>query len=275
MAPGRIALLSFPVGTGVRIDANRRIGDEVDACDPLLAVVTAWGPDRPVALGRLRRALVRTAVVIEGGACNRTLLLEPARIRTISSAAPSMTGGSNRVLARRAGASAEAVVLLAAAVEAYEADHALAKAAFFAAAARGRPEQPDRCRLGHRLAYLRRGRATAWTSIASGRANYSIHHGSARRRHHRRHLDACERRITCGGRRHRLLIAATSTGFRVETDSGAHRVDREDGIVVRAGWPALVVTVHARPGMRVAAGDPIAVLESMKMETTVTAPHRR
>ncbi|MEZ5249232.1 MAG: biotin carboxylase N-terminal domain-containing protein, partial [Ilumatobacteraceae bacterium] len=50
--PGRVALLSFPVGTGVRVDANRRVGDPVDANDPLLAVVTAWGPDRAVALGR-------------------------------------------------------------------------------------------------------------------------------------------------------------------------------------------------------------------------------
>jgi acetyl-CoA carboxylase carboxyltransferase component/pyruvate/2-oxoglutarate dehydrogenase complex dihydrolipoamide acyltransferase (E2) component len=49
-------------------------------------------------------------------------------------------------------------------------------------------------------------------------------------------------------------------------------VEREDGMVVRAGWPALVVAVHAQPGMHVAAGDPIAVLESMKMETTVSAP---
>ena len=30
--PGRIAMLSFPVGTGGRIDANRRAGDRVDAC---------------------------------------------------------------------------------------------------------------------------------------------------------------------------------------------------------------------------------------------------
>ena len=43
------------------------------------------------------------------------------------------------VLAERTGAAAQAVVLLGAAAEAYEADHERAKAAFFAAAARGRP----------------------------------------------------------------------------------------------------------------------------------------
>ena len=70
----------------------------------------------------------------------------------------------------------------------------------------------------------------------------------------------------------RLLVVPTDAGYRIETESGAHHVEREDGVVVRAGWPALVVAVHVRPGARVAAGDPIAVLESMKMETTVTAP---
>ncbi len=30
VTPGRLALLSFPVGTGVRIDANRRVGDTVE-----------------------------------------------------------------------------------------------------------------------------------------------------------------------------------------------------------------------------------------------------
>jgi acetyl/propionyl-CoA carboxylase alpha subunit len=42
-AASRIALLSFPVGTGVRIDANRRVGDVVEHDDPLVAVITAWG----------------------------------------------------------------------------------------------------------------------------------------------------------------------------------------------------------------------------------------
>ena len=269
VAPGRIALLSFPVGTGVRIDASRRVGDRVDVADPLLAVVTACGPDRDVTLGRLRRALERTAVVIEGGACNRTLLLELLQ-------RPDLVGGAvddrwlGRVLAARTAASPEAVVLLAAAAEAYEADHSLAKEAFFAAAVRGRPEQPADAGAGIVLSYG--GVSYPLDVDRVGPRDYSVRLGSARADISVDALDACERRITCGGYRHRLVVAATDTGWRIETDGGAHRVEREDGSVVRAGWPALVVAVHVQPGMRVAAGDPIAVLESMKMETTVTAP---
>ena len=269
VVPGRIALLSFPVGAGVRIDASRRVGDRVDAGYPLLAVVTACGPDRRLALGRLRRALERTAVVIEGGACNRTLLLELLEQADLVEG-PVDDRWLDAALARRSRAALEPVVLLAAAAEAYEADHALAKAAFFAAAARGRPELPAAVGAGIVLAYG--GLSYRLDVDRVGPREYSVRHDSTRADISVDALDACERRITCGGRRHRLLVAATGTGWRIETDGGAHRVEREDGMVVRAGWPALVVAVHVRPGMSVAAGDPIAVLESMKMETTVSAP---
>jgi acetyl/propionyl-CoA carboxylase alpha subunit/acetyl-CoA carboxylase carboxyltransferase component len=269
VAPGRIAMLSFPVGTGVRVDANRRAGDRIDPSDPLVAVLTSWGPDRAVALARMRRALERTAVVIEGGACNRTLLLTLLRHEDYARAAMH-DAWLPQVLAAHAPATPEPVVLLAAAAEAYAADHALAKNAFYAAAARGRPEQPAEVGAGVVLSY---GGARYVLDVhCVGPREYAVLHGGLRADISVDLLGAHERRIVCGGRLRRLLVVATDTGYRIETESGAHRVEREDGVVVRAGWPALVVAVHARPGSRVRAGDPIAVLESMKMETTVTAP---
>ena len=47
---------------------------------------------------------------------------------------------------------------------------------------------------------------------------------------------------------------------------------RDDGGVVRCGGPAFVLSVLVEPGDRVAEGDPLAVVESMKMENTITAP---
>jgi acetyl-CoA carboxylase carboxyltransferase component/biotin carboxyl carrier protein len=267
--PAEVCLLAFPAGTGVRIDANRRPGDPVDPDDPVLAVVTAWGPDRATALGRLRRALERTSIVLTAGGTNRSLLLSIVRH-------PDVVAGRldeqwlERHLPELLAVPADPAALLAAAVEAYEADRALAQAAFFAAAAHGRPEPPRA--VGERIQLSYRGVSYALAVDRTGPDRYSIRHHDAVADAVVERLDTFERRLTCGGRCHRVVVAPTAAGVRVELDGVAHLVDRDDGTVVRAGWPALVVSVTVEPGQLVAAGDPIAVLESMKMETTVAAP---
>jgi acetyl/propionyl-CoA carboxylase alpha subunit/acetyl-CoA carboxylase carboxyltransferase component len=265
----RVDLLKFPVGTGVRIDANRRRGDPVDAADPVLAVVTAWGPDRQVALGRVRRALQRTAVAIEGAASNRTLLTRLLHDDALAQGNVD-TGWLERVLAAQPSPSPDPVALLAAAAQAYEDDRALAQAAFLAAAARGRPEQP--ADVGGRVELFYAGASHRLEVDRVGSRSYSIRCGDAVADIAVDALGRYERRVTCGGRRHRVLVAPTDTGFRVEMDGASHRIDREDGVVVAAGRPALVVAMLVAPGSRLEKGDPIAVLESMKMESTVTAP---
>ncbi len=264
-----VAMLSFPVGTGVRIDANRRRGDLVDDADPLIAVLTAWGPDRSSALGRLHRALKRTSVVIDGATTNRAVLLTmlqhpdlvagPVDVEWLPATLPEL-----RVVAPSAPA------LLAAAVEAYEADAALAQDAFFAAAARGRPVNPADVGDGIELSY--RGVSYRLTVDRTGPDSYTIEHDGTVAEVQVDRLDTFERRLACGGRRYRVVVSPTPSGVRVEVDGATHVIDRDDGQVVRAGWPALVVSVAVEPGQTVAAGEPIAVLESMKMETVVTAP---
>ncbi len=268
-APGVVALLSFPVGTGVRVDANRRVGDVVDASDPLLAVVTAWGPDRAVALGRVRRALDRTALVIEGGTTNRSLLLG------LLAHDDFVTGHIDdawldRLLSERVLSGPEPVVLLAAAVEAYEVDLVHAQEAFYASAERGRPQQP--AEVGSNLELGCADATYRFDVDQTGPRSYSIRSGHIVADVQVDAFGAFERRITVAGRRCRLVVSPTDTGFRVELGDTTHVVDRLDGVVVRAGWPALVVSTLVEPGDTVAAGDPVAVLESMKMETTVVAP---
>ena len=68
------------------------------------------------------------------------------------------------------------------------------------------------------------------------------------------------------------VVIPVESGFRIESGASTHLIEREDGVALRAGWPALVVSAQVECGDVVAAGDPIAVLESMKMETTITAP---
>jgi acetyl/propionyl-CoA carboxylase alpha subunit/acetyl-CoA carboxylase carboxyltransferase component len=265
----RVALMSYPLGTGVRIDANRRRGDPVDAGDPLLAIVTAWGPDRRVALGRVRRALQRAGALVADGATNRSELLHLLHHDDF------VRGGvdehwAERVLADRVPPAPDAIVLLAAATQAYEDDRALAQASFLAAAARGRPEQP--ADVGGRIDLAYRGVSYRVEVDCVGPRHYAVRVGDDNADIVVDALGRFDRRVTCAGRRHRLLVAPTRTGYRVEFDGNAHRVDREDGVVVNAGRPALVVALLVEAGQHVAAGAPIAVLESMKMESTIVAP---
>ncbi len=269
ITPGRLMLLSFPVGTGVRIDANRRAGDMVEADDPLIAVFTAWGPDRTVALERVRRALARSAVVINGGATNRTFLLEILGGDDFQRGAVD-DAWLGHLVANRPSPEPDPVALLAAAVGAYEEDRSHAQEAFYASAERGRPQNPTPVGEGIELSYA--GTTYRLDVDRVGPRRYSIRNGRDVADITVDELDVFERRITCGGRRHRLLIIPTDKGFRVELGSDTHAVYREDGVALRAGWPALVVSALVQPGDTVAAGDPVAVLESMKMETTVTAP---
>jgi biotin carboxyl carrier protein len=81
-----------------------------------------------------------------------------------------------------------------------------------------------------------------------------------------------ERRLHYRNRTHRVIAHRHGSLFQVETDGVPHRIQRDDGGLVRAAGPALVIAINVGPGQDVAAGDPLLVLESMKMETVVTAP---
>jgi len=266
---GRIALLSFPVGTGVRVDANRRVGDRVDETDSLLAIITAWGPDRTVALTRIRRALERTAVVIEGGTTNLSFLLALLDDEQFQRDEVDHRW-LDRMIAERPPPEPDPLVLLAAAVEAYEADRRRAQEAFYASAERGRPQQPEEVGAGIELGYL--GESYRLDVDCVGPRTYSVRSGRTVADLTVDRLNDYERRLTCGGRRHRMVVSPTEFGFGVQVGHASHVVQREDGVLVRTGWPALIVSTLVQPGDVVAAGQPIAVLESMKMETVVEAP---
>ena len=162
------------------------------------------------------------------------------------------------------------VALLVAAAAAYEDDRSHAQEAFYASAERGRPQQPSPVGSGIELRYD--GASYRLDVDRVGPRRYSIRSGSDVADITVDELDEFERRITCGGRRYRLVVDPTDTGFRVELDAATHVIERDDGVALRAGWPALVVNALVQPGDTVAAGDAVVVLESMKMETTVTAP---
>ncbi|MFJ9388565.1 carboxyl transferase domain-containing protein [Nocardioides sp. NPDC101246] len=278
-APGRISRLEFPAGPGIRVDTGVAEGDTIPAdFDSMIAKVIAWGADREQALARLRRAMGETTVIIDGGATNKSFILDLLDQPEVTSGSPAWadTGWIDRVrgegrlqAARHAG-----VALVAAAIEGYDEAERGEIARMLQTAQGGRPQiQHDPART---IELKLRGATYALTVRQSGPARYqvTITAGGERRTLTATldRIDEVHGRLTVDGHRYRLVSATHGPVHLVEVDDVMHRVSRDEGGMVRAPAPALVVSTPLAVGDEVAAGHPVLVLESMKMETALTAP---
>ncbi|MFJ2094168.1 biotin carboxylase N-terminal domain-containing protein [Streptomyces sp. NPDC087901] len=282
-APGRIARLVLPAGPGIRVDTGVSEGDTIPAdFDSMIAKVIAYGRDREEALARLRRAMTETSVVIEGGATNKSFVLDlldqPEVTHGSTEAGWADTGWIDRVRAqgRLAAHAHSGVALVAAAVGAYEDEEEAGRQALLAAARAGRPQvrhdhgQPLDYKLrdvSYRVRVARRGPDRFRVEIAAG-GDVAVAEAVLER------FDGYSGAITVNGQRFRLTASVHGPVHQVEVDGIAHRVSRDEGGVVRSPAPALVVATPVAAGDEVAEGAPVLVLESMKMETVLRAPFR-
>ncbi|MGH3278916.1 MAG: biotin carboxylase N-terminal domain-containing protein, partial [Trebonia sp.] len=277
-APGRIARLALPAGPGIRVDTGVSEGDTIPAdFDSMIAKVIAYGRDRDEALGRLRRAMSETTVVIEGGATNKSFVIDLLEAPEVIDASAD-TGwidrvrGEGRLTARRH----STVALAAAAIEAYEDEEEVSVQRLLATARGGRPQarhdpgRPLDLKLrgaGYRVRVARTGPKRFSVEVGSGATAYPADVEIER-------FDAHSGRITVNGTRFRLTSATHGPLHFVEVDGVAHRISRDEGGIVRSPAPALVVATPLAVDDEVEADAPIIVLESMKMETVLRAPFR-
>ncbi|SPT51577.1 carboxyl transferase domain-containing protein [Actinomadura madurae] len=277
-APGRIARLDLPAGPGIRVDTGVSEGDTIPAdFDSMIAKIIAYGRDRDEALGRLRRAMARTTVIIEGGATNKSFVLDLLdRPEVVDASAD--TGWIDRVRAEDGLVQNRhsAVALAAAAIEAYEDEERAERQRLLSTAFGGRPQV--RHRSGRPLDLKLRGalyRARV-ARVGADRFRVGIEAGGDVRTADVE-LDRFDRhtgQIVVNGARYRLLTGTHGPVHLVEVDGVTHRVSRDEGGVVRSPAPALVVATPLAAGDEVEAGAPVLVLESMKMETVLRAPFR-
>jgi acetyl/propionyl-CoA carboxylase alpha subunit/acetyl-CoA carboxylase carboxyltransferase component len=277
-APGRIARLALPAGPGIRVDTGVSEGDTIPAdFDSMIAKIIAYGRDRDEALGRLRRAMAETTVVIEGGATNKSFVLDLLEQPEVIDASAD-TGWIDRVRGegRLAAHKHSAVALAAAAIEAYEDEEEVSVQRLLATARGGRPQaQHDP---GRPLDLKLRGAAYRVRVARTGPKRFAVEVGAEGVAYPAdvevERFDAHSGRITVNGVRFRLTSATHGPVHLVEVDGVAHRVSRDEGGVVRSPAPALVVATPLAVDDEVEADAPILVLESMKMETVLRAPFR-
>ncbi|NKY46127.1 ATP-binding protein [Nocardia cerradoensis] len=277
-APGRIALLDLPAGPGIRVDTGVSEGDTIPAdFDSMIAKIIAYGRDREEALGRLRRAVGETRVIIEGGATNKSFVLDLLDQPEVIDASAD-TGwidrvrGEGRLVAQRH----TAVALAAAAIDAYEEEERAERQRLLSTAAGGRPQvqhesgRPLDLKLRGASYRLRVARVGAHRFRIGIEAAGEVATADVDLERFDRHTG----QIVVNGTRYRLVTGTHGPTHVVDVDGVTHRVSRDEGGVVRSPAPALVVAKPLEVGDEVEAGAPVLVLESMKMETVLRSPFK-
>ncbi len=160
------------------------------------------------------------------------------------------------------------VALLATAFEAYEAHARRQQDRLFASAERGRPE------VGHE----------AWhqADVRVGSQGYKLRVSQPRPGRYRVELDGraveadversgrFELTIGVGDQHFDVVSVAQGPDYLVEVDGAVHRISGGEAGLVRAPAPAMMVALTVGVGDEVAEGDVVAIVESMKLETSLS-----
>ena len=261
-----------PGGPGVRVDGGVRSGSVVTSdYDPMLAKVIAHGEDRAEALDRLDRALADLVVlgVSTSVGFSRTLLADP----DVRSGALD-TGLLERRLADADHAPPDDL-LAAGAAAAWHAE----TAGLTVAPGPWRGRFADHGEVEVRDGALRVGDAARTVRVVApppAERRDGVAPATPARR------SAGSWSVELDGHVRRYAVAFDAQGVWVARDGHQLHLRREarpraahafGGAHLEAPMPGTVLLVHAQPGDTVAEGDVLLVLESMKMELAITAPH--
>jgi 3-methylcrotonyl-CoA carboxylase alpha subunit len=292
-AAGRISHLREPAASGhVRVDSGVREGDEVGVhYDPMIAKLIAWDADRASALRRLRRAL--SEFEIAGLATNISFLSRLTAHRAFAGAdrEPALldTGLIERHRAElflEPAPAPDDVLALAVLSDLLRIDDQARSAAASSRDPYSPWQRTDGWRLNednhHRLVYLDQG--TRVEIVAHYRAGGFLLElpGGAVLAEGR--LDDSGRLAAALNRRQvqgtvvnegndAVLVFSSGERYRLEREKPA-RVEEEDpsGRLV-SPLPGNVVQVMVSEGAQVEKGQPLMIIEAMKMEHVIVAPH--
>ncbi len=283
-ATGRLQVFRTPLGAAnfevadTRIDAGVREGDAISPYyDSMLAKLIVWGADRGQALARLDAALAQMHIV--GVHTNVAFLRRVVASRSFAAA------DLDTALIERE----RAVLFHAPALPMERAAAGIVAHAW----ARERDQEdadPFSRRNGWRL--FRTARRRFELKAQGARHVFALERSAGeqhllsdgqRWRLATRALGADAFEVTLDGRRHVLKVYATGEHYSVFGADGTALVDAIDPIAhsadaapaqggLAAPMPGKVVAFLAQAGEVVRRGQPLAVLEAMKMEHTIAAP---
>jgi propionyl-CoA carboxylase alpha chain len=282
-ASGTLHHFSVPAGPGVRVDAGVASGSEISTYyDPMLAKVIGYGATRDQARQRLARALAGAR--LHGVTTNRGLLTAILREPEFA-AGRTDTGYLTRHEPAALTQLDPAPALLARQLHALAA--ALAGQAARRAAApvlggvpsgwRNVPAGPQHAEFtgsGEEIAVSYRFQSgSLWAAVDGADLPGLVLWAQAADR-----ID-----LEAGGIRRVFEVGSAGAAWYIDSPLGSAALTElprfpEPGAAAAAGsllapMPGTVVSVAVSAGDQISAGDPVMVLEAMKMEHTVSAPH--
>ncbi len=270
-APGAIQMLRLPVGPGLRIDTGVEEGDVVAAeFDSMIAKVIASGRDRTEAIARLRRALRQMNVFVADGATNKAFLDALLRHPDFVESRIDVGWVDRMTASDQVGDhSYDAVAIVVGAIAAYRREMELKLQAFRTSSSRGRPQAGGES--GETVALRYAGERYSLHVSRLGEERWRILVDDLTIEIGVEELGRSGMRVRIGGRTYRIVTHPQAAGYHVEVEGVSHRINNDEGGVIRAPSPAVVVSLPVAPGQTVAAGDRLAVIEAMKMETSIFA----
>jgi acetyl/propionyl-CoA carboxylase alpha subunit len=220
---------------------------------------------------RVIRALRETTVVISGGTTNKAFLAGLLEHPDVIAGRFDTTWLEWLMREdRHLPPGQPAVALISAAIDAYDRHREAERERFFHSAAGGRPKTD--MALGHRVDLLLGGVSYPFEVYQIGAHRYRLLVDGSRIEADAERAGPFERRLAAAGRPFRVVSIRQDTETLVEVDGRPHRVSADDGGLVRAPSPGVLVNIAVRDGDEVRAGDRLATLESMKMEVALRAP---
>lgn len=270
-APGRVVRFDAPLAPGVRVDTGVVAGSNVPAdFDSLIAKVIGTGETREEARVRLLCALSDLELVIAGGATNKGYLLD------LLSAPEFCAGKVDTTWLDRWGAARTrdrfaVEALMVAAILAYQEARRTARLNFYADTA-NLPLSRVPASGGQQIDLRYGSEAYRLYVFAFGGWRYRVSLDGHALTATLREDSAQAARLVLGAEMLRVLYDVSDASIRVEIEGHPHRFGRQTAGQVCAGAPALVIALQVKPGERVKAGQPIGLLEAMKMEVAVQAP---
>jgi 3-methylcrotonyl-CoA carboxylase alpha subunit len=263
----------------VRIDAGVREGDTISPFyDPMIGKLIVWGADRAQALARLDTALAATHIV---GLHHNVAFLR----RVVRSRAFARADLDTALIERERAALFDAAPLPVEMAAAGVVAHALAAERATEDADPWSRRDGWRLHGGalrrfdleiagrHEVVRLERAHDGAQTLVIGGQRWPFVRHGREGERHD---VSLREHRVP-------LTVYAVGERFAVFAPEGTAQVALLDPIAhagegaseggrLSAPMPGKVIAFLAKPGDKVRSGQPLAVMEAMKMEHTIAAP---